>query len=313
MTHNLGFFHRLGIIIIEVLLFPITRLPRPLVRALASTLGTLSYYVLARRRKIATTNILRVQEAGALPKSLKGAKVARRSFGYLALTILDTLILHQRGFRYFKKRYSLEGRENMDEATGLASAKGVGLILLTAHIGNWELSPHVMREEFGLNLLTVGRTRDSKIIDELMISTRKSTGCTFVYKKDGVREMLKALKRGEAIGTLYDQAAMSKRESAPLEFMGRLAYTNMGPVRLGQKTGSILVPLFASRLKDINVFKIFPPIVPPNEPDGDWSLVTAQKLNDILEEFIRMNPEEWLWVHRRWKTPDGLEKDPRSF
>jgi KDO2-lipid IV(A) lauroyltransferase len=304
---------RLAVMALTALVFPLTILPLSFLWGLSRVLGSLAHLLLKRRRLIAVGNIERVIEAGFLPRSLDARKISLKAFQNLSLTILESLRLYVWGFGPFKDRYVFLGEEHALAAKKIAGERGGGIVFLTAHIGNWELAPHAVGQSFGVKILSVGRTQGSRIIDHMMIKTRISSGGSFVFKDRGAREMLRTLRSGGAIGSLYDQAAMLEREAAPLTFMGLPAHTNLGPVKLAFKTGSVLLPLFGRREGNRHVFELFPPIPPSDEPGEEVILKAAQSLNDVLGDFIARYPEEWLWGHRRWKTPEGLKSDPRSF
>jgi KDO2-lipid IV(A) lauroyltransferase len=338
---KLNTLERLAVLAITVLVFPLTIVPRVILRGLSWLLGSLAYLVLKRRRLIAVGNMEKVREAGFLPESLDPKKTTLKAFRNLSLTLLESFSLYAWGFKPFKMRYSFLGEDHARAALARAKERGGGVVFLTAHVGNWELAPHAVGQSFGVNILSVGRSQGSKIIDYMMIKARVGSGGSFVFKDQGAREMLRTLRSGGAIGSLYDQAAMLEREAAPLTFMGLPAFTNLGPVKLALKTGSVILPLFGRREGDRHVFELFPPIDPParakgepkgepkgdpqGEPQGepqvdegedsgeDFVLNAAQRLNDVLGDYVQRYPEEWLWGHRRWKTPEGLKTDPRSF
>jgi KDO2-lipid IV(A) lauroyltransferase len=300
----------------SALMFLPAWLPLGVLRALGRMCGTLAYALLPRRRRIARVNVERTKAAGFLPCGVDAARTARRSFGAVAMTFLEGIVLLKRGLGPFRGRWRLEGRENAERALELSGASGRGTVFLTAHMGPWELSPHVMRAEFGFSMAVVGRGQGGGVLESLMVESRTGTGNTFVFKDRGAREMLSILRRGGRIGTLIDQAAVVKREGAELRFMGRPARTNLGPYKLAARTGAAVVPLFARREGGEYVIEIFPPMEPParrDDPGDGWPAEAAQKVNDLLGAQIRLRPHEWMWGHRRWKTPEGIRTDPGFF
>jgi KDO2-lipid IV(A) lauroyltransferase len=311
-TVHLGFFPYLGVLLSKIPIFTLSLLPTKVQHALGDFLGSLSFRLCSRRRKIALGNISRVQERGFLPEGASPKEIALHSFRSLSRTFLEILVLYRKGFSAFEKDIRVEGKNHMEEAMALANQRSVGLILLTGHMGNWELAPHVMHKEFGLAVYSIGRTQGSLMVDHLLLTTR-SRGGGFIFKDQGARSMLKVLKAKGTLGTLVDQAAMLEREGAPLTFLGLPAYTNLGPMKLSEKTGALLVPLFGRREGGAHVFKIFPAIVPPQEGGEGFVLHAAQEVNDILGGEVSSHPGDWMWSHRRWKTPEGLRKDPFSF
>jgi KDO2-lipid IV(A) lauroyltransferase len=297
----------------RALLFLPTRLPLGVLRALGGFFGSVLYFLMARRRRIARVNVERARDAGFLPQDVVPSLIARRSFGTVAKTILEAAVLWQRGLEPFKGRWRILGREGVEEALELARSRSTGVIFLAAHTGPWELSPHVVRREFGIRVAIVGRGQGGGALDRFMVESRTGTGNTFIFKDKGAREMLKALRAGDCLGTLADQAAVVEREGAELMFMGRPARTNLGPFKLAAHAGAPLLPMFGRREGGIYVFEIHPFLEPPDEPDGSWAAKAAQEVNDLLGEEVRARPSEWMWSHRRWKTPEGMKTDPGFF
>jgi KDO2-lipid IV(A) lauroyltransferase len=308
-----GFFIRLTLRLIKISLHPISWLPPKALNFLGGLAGGLFFRILKRRRVISISNMERAKDALFLPQDLDPAVTAKESFKTVAKTILESLAFQGRGMAYFKGRYSFQREEILTETLQQAKTRGTGLILLTAHMGNWELLPQAIRENFGLKIVTIGRTQGSVLVDSLIIETRTQTGNGFIFKDSGARDMLRVLKGGGVIGTLIDQAAIVEREGAILSFMGRKAHTNLGPVKLSAKTGAALVAVFARREGLNHVFEFQKAITPLIHPEGDWVLQAAQSLNDSLGAFIQRYPGQWMWGHRRWKTPEGIREDPDFF
>jgi KDO2-lipid IV(A) lauroyltransferase len=310
----LGILDRLGLALASALVFPVAMLPKSALRRLSRLVGRLVFLLFKKRRLIAVRNIEMAKESGFLPEELDSTKTAKAAFENLAHTIGEAMCLHARGFKPFEKSFRIEGAERVTEAKARSRETGAGILFLTAHMGNWELLPHAVSRTLDIKVAVVGRRQGSKILDRMIEKVRTGPGTSFIFKDGGAREMLTVLRGGGALGTLVDQAAMVGRESVPLSFMGRLAYTNVGPFKLGQRTGAIMIPLFCRREGDLHVFEIKEPIYPGDEPrDEAFSLRTAQLLNDILGETVKKHPAEWLWCHRRFKTPGGAKNDPYQF
>jgi KDO2-lipid IV(A) lauroyltransferase len=266
-------------------------------------LGGWAFYRLSRRRRsIALDNIQKAKENGALPSDVDTADVALKSFRNLGRTTAEAFCLLHRGVGYFRDGCDFE---NWEPIPGILeeSARGKrGLVFLTAHAGNWELSPAALTDRFGFKMSVVGRTQ-GRLSDEVLIRLRSLAGGEFIYKDGGARAMLATLKSGGALGTLFDQAAVVGPGSALLTFMGRPALTTTAPLRLAAKTGSTVIPLFCRRQGDRHVIEFARPLVPPQGYDRDWVIEKAQGLNDTLADFIRRHPDQWMWSHRRWKMP----------
>jgi KDO2-lipid IV(A) lauroyltransferase len=225
---------------------------------------------------------------------------------------LESLYLLHQGVGYFQGSYAFIDQDLARDALEIGRRENRGLIFLTAHVGNWELSCQVVPLFFEFTINVVGRTQ-GPLADALLIRLRASGGHGYIFKDGGARAMLKVLRSGGVLGTLFDQSALVGAEGVPLNFMGRPALTTLAPLKLAAKTGAIVVPLFGRREGTFHYFKIFPYLTPPARADQNWPLQTTQALNDLLAGFVREFPDQWMWGHRRWKSQEGVKADPRYF
>jgi KDO2-lipid IV(A) lauroyltransferase len=182
-----------------------------------------------------------------------------------------------------------------------AMAQGKGLLFATAHLGNWELSA------FAHALLTapmhvVVRPLDNPLIDALVARRRTMSGNKLIEKKNFARGILQALAANEAVGILIDQNA-SLDTGVFVDFFGIPACAGAGFARLAAHTGTAVIPGFALWSESERRFVLrFYPEVPIS---GDIQQDTA-RIHAVLECVIREYPDQWLWIHRRWKTrPPG--------
>jgi KDO2-lipid IV(A) lauroyltransferase len=190
-----------------------------------------------------------------------------------------------------------EGFEHFEQA----KARGRGVLFATGHLGNWELSAHshgLMAEPMHV----VVRPLDNARLDDLVESRRRLSGNHVITKKDAARNILRALHANEAVGILADQNTMMN-EGVFVDFFGVLACTNPALLRLAAHSGAAVIPGFAlwSENEQRYVLRFYPPV----EVTGDATRDT-QRLHGVIEQVIRAHPEQWLWIHRRWKTrPPG--------
>lgn len=186
-----------------------------------------------------------------------------------------------------------EGLENYTRA----KARGKGVLVATAHFGNWELSAfaHALMTE-PMNVIV--RPLDNRRIDALVERRRALSGNRLIEKKDAARAILRALGDGEAVGILIDQNS-SAAEGVFVDFFGMKACANAAFVRIAARTGAAVVPGFAvwSGSEEKYVLKFLPEIPMTGDARED-----TQRLQAALEEAIRSAPGQWLWIHRRWKT-----------
>jgi KDO2-lipid IV(A) lauroyltransferase len=190
-----------------------------------------------------------------------------------------------------------EGLENYLQA----KKAGRGVLVATAHFGNWELSAfaHALMTE---PMHVMIRPIDNPAIDRLVEEHRQRSGNHLIVKKDGARTVLRALQQNEAVGILIDQNT-SLEEGVFVSFFGTQACANTAFAKIAARTGSAVVPGFAvwSEPEQLYVLRFYPPV----EIKGDAS-VDTQRIHSVLETVIRQHPGQWLWIHRRWKTrPPG--------
>jgi len=192
-----------------------------------------------------------------------------------------------------------DGLENFKAA----QARGRGVLVATAHFGNWELSA------FAHALMTapmhiVVRPLDDPRVDALVEQRRALSGNRIIEKKDAAREILRALKSGGAVGILIDQNT-SLDEGVFIDFFGKKACAGSAFVKLAHHSGAAVVPGYALWSEDERRYVLrFDPEI---EMTGDVQQDT-QRIHTHLESVIRKHPDQYLWIHRRWKTrPPGEE------
>lgn len=182
-----------------------------------------------------------------------------------------------------------------------AQARGKGVLVATAHLGNWELSA------FSHALMTapmhiVVRPLDNPRLDAFVEKRRALSGNHVIHKKEAAREILRALAAGDAVGILIDQNT-TPAEGVFIDFFGRKACAGTAFVKFAHHTGAAVVPGYAlwSESEKKYILRFDPEI----EMSGDIPADT-QRVHAALEGVIREHPDQWLWIHRRWKTrPPG--------
>ena len=190
-----------------------------------------------------------------------------------------------------------EGLENFQSAL----ARGRGVLVATAHLGNWEFSAYAHALMTG-PMHVVVRPLDNSRLDELVEQRRALSGNHIISKREAARDILRALKAGEAVGVLIDQNTMPE-EGVFIDFFGVKACAGSAFVKLAHHSGAAVVPGFAlwSEAERRYLLRFYPAI----EMTGDVQQDT-QRIHAHLESVIREYPDQWLWIHRRWKTrPPG--------
>jgi len=185
-----------------------------------------------------------------------------------------------------------------------AKARGKGVLFATGHLGNWELSAfaHALLTE---KMSIVVRPLDNPLLDDLVETRRALSGNQLLSKRDFARAILQALKDNEPVGILVDQNSAGDN-AAFVPFFGKLACTNLTFAKLAARSGAAVIPGFAvwSEQERRYVLRFYPEV----EMAGDAVEDTA-RIQRSVETAIREYPDQWLWIHRRWKTRPAGERD----
>lgn len=210
---------------------------------------------------------------------------------------------------YAFARFPRLNRENISEwirYEGLenylnAKKAGKGVLVATAHFGNWELSAfaHALMTE---PMHVMIRPLDNPRLDRLVEHYRRRSGNRLIEKRDSARTVLRALQQNEAVGVLIDQNT-ALQEGVFVDFFGTPACANTGFVKIAARTGAAVIPGFAVWRDDERryVLRFYPQVPMTGDPRADTA-----RLHAVLEGVIREHPGQWLWIHRRWKTrPPG--------
>jgi len=215
------------------------------------------------------------------------------------------------------ERYTQENTANLIRYEGLerflaAEAKGKGVLILTGHLGAWEVSSFyhsLMGHPMGM----VIRRLDNRVLDEFVNRIRCLHGNRVSHKDDFARRLLMAMRRGETVGILMD-TNMTPPQGVFVDFFGKTACTGSGLARVALKTGAAVVPGFLlwEEAEGRYVLHFGEEIEPVLTGDAEADvLALTQRCTGVIEDWVRRYPGQWLWIHRRWKTrPDGTrEKD----
>ena len=271
------------------------RLPLRVAQRLGAGLGRLAYWILPGRRRVALDNLTLVYGEALAPADR--TRVARQCFEHLGMTTLECCRL------FFGPTERLFGRVrgHGTEHIGQALARGRGIFFLTGHFGNWELLA-AAHGHAGFGLSVVVRPLDNPYLDALIARARERSGLRAIPKRDAVSGVRAALARGECIGILLDQDA--GRDGVFVPFLGHPASTSRALAILAIKTRAPVVPAFIHRRPDGSHELVLDPEIPlaiTGDLDHDIEVNTA-RYSEALERHVRAHPEQWFWVHRRWKS-----------
>ncbi len=280
--------------------------PRRPGRRILSVLGALAFYIDAKHRRIARTNL--TIAFPDLPQKERD-RIARRSFQNVAQNLLEVAKLGSlTGSRIASvARYDSECGLNNFEA---ARARNRPILYLTGHFSAWELLPaaHAL---YGHPLSFVTRPLDIAPLERYLVRVRQACGNVVISKKNAARHILASLKRGESVGILADHNTITL-EGEFIEFFGLPAPTTTSLALLAMRTGATVLPGYLTPFRNGYYWiKFLPPLDLLRSGDRDRDVRTNTRLlNEVLERIVREQPESWLWGHKRWKyQPAGNPQD----
>lgn len=277
-------------------------LPVSSLQWLGRRLGDLVFLSLPGRRRIARENL-----ALAFGHELNAEQLdalCRQTFEQLGMTFVEVLGFLIPAPTFPLARIRVEGLEHLRAAM----ERGKGVLLLTAHFGNWELlaAAHVLS---GYSLSVVARPMDSPPLDRLVTRFRRQSGFEIIAKRRSLPEVIDALRRHRMVAILLDQN-VTRREGVFVPFFGRLASTSKGLALLALRTDAPVVPIFIRReAPGHHRIMIEPEIPPPRTGDREKDVLAfTAAFTRSVEEVVRRWPAQWFWVHRRWKTRPEEER-----
>ncbi len=270
--------------------------PRRLSLFLGANLGKLAYLVLPEARQTVFKNL-----ETAFPNLETNAcrKISLKVFESLGQNSADAVRLQKMSREEINEIVETEGMKHFDEAYRL----GRGVMAVTGHIGNFELLAAYFSLR-GYKVSVIGRELYDPRLDKLLIQSRERMGVQNISSAISVKEVIRALNSGRALGVLMDQDS-SRVRGIFVNFFGRLARTPVGPVILALKLNCPVVPMAIIQTKK-NKYRIIvrPEIKPLPDKSRDENIVyLTQRCTDFLEKIIREYPEQWVWMHKRWRTP----------
>jgi KDO2-lipid IV(A) lauroyltransferase len=274
-------------------------MPQQLARMVCELLAALSYAFWPRLRRVGMFN-LRI----AFPEwnDKQRRKVLFAEFRNLGRMLADFAHFPHLTRENIEHLIIYDGFENYDEAR----KKEKGIIFLTAHFGNWELGSFA-HGVYGYPCNFVVREMDNPLMDRLINGYRCASGGHAIEKREFARKTLRAFERNEAVGILMDQNMLAG-EGTFVDFFGLPASTTTGPARVARKTGAPIIlglVIWDSKLKKYRLRFDRIDWIKVQDPEKEIEMNTANFTRRI-EDYIRRYPDQWLWVHRRWKTrPHG--------
>ncbi|MFZ0807532.1 MAG: lysophospholipid acyltransferase family protein [Candidatus Sulfotelmatobacter sp.] len=275
-------------------------LPRRWSRTLAIALAHMVYLLHFRLRQVGMRNLEMVFPEKSIAER---KRILRGEFTTLGRQLAEMCQFPRYTRENIDDVVVYDGLENFKQAY----ARGKGVLFLTAHFGGWELSAFA-HSLHGHWLHVVMRPMDNPYLDRLIQSYRTMHGNKTVAKDDFVRGLLAAMKAGETVGILMD-TNMTPPQGVFVDFFGIQACTASGLARIALRTDAAIVPGFTIWDEKLQKYRLrFDPMLKlARTGDLDDDIVAnTQMFTKVIEDYVRQYPEQWLWVHRRWKTrPEG--------
>lgn len=281
--------------VIEKFLRVLGLLPRSWASRTGSSLGHMAILMDRKHRKIVYGNLS--SAFGDTKTSAEIRLLARQVFENLGKLMFEIGWALRLERKQFERHFRLVGLSNLQAAF----KKGKGVLALTAHVGNWELLTNIAAMT-GYPLSIVVRPLDFGPLEAFFTAFRTRFGGNLIPTKYSMRAVLRSLKKRHMVAMLLDQN-VDWYDGVFVHFFGRLACTNKGMALLAMKTEAPVVPVFLVRDKLGFRAEFGPeiPLVKTGDKTKDIEMNT-QQYNDVIETFIRRYPDQWFWVHQRWKT-----------
>jgi len=275
-------------------------MPRAVARGMCIGVSLMIYCIYGRLRRVGMRNL-----DLAFPEKTQQEKqrILRGVFVSLGRLLAEFCLFPRYTRANVEKLAIYDGFEHFAEA----KARSRGVIFLTAHFGGWEISSFA-HSIYGHPMNIIVRPLDNRYLNAMVERYRNMHGNRTLSKQDYARGLLKLLRQGEVIGILMD-TNMTPPQGEFVDYFGIPACTATGIARVASHTGASVVPAFCVWDESIGKYKIcFEPavdLVNTGNPDAD-AITNTAAFTKVIERYARQYPDQWLWVHRRWKTrPPG--------
>lgn len=225
---------------------------------------------------------------------------------YQCLSLNQLELLRAAGGRdeELAQRFDVSGREHVEAAR----AAGNGVLILTAHLGNWDLMAILASRCLGYPLVILSKDMRNPGVNAFWMEARRNLGVRILPSKGSYRNCLRTLRANELLAFILD-VNRPGRDGVFVDFFGRPASTSPGLAHLSAVTGAPVVPVYMHRLPDgRHHLEAHPAFAPPPDRSEEAILNATQRYTRSIEDAVRRYPEQWLWLHKRWKNqppPDG--------
>ena len=275
--------------------FVLSLLPMSVGYRIADGLGEAAFGLLGRERQKTLTHLEIAFGKEKSPQEIR--KIGRGVFQNLARNLIELIHFPKINASNIDRFVTLQGREKLDAVL----KRGRGGILLVSHLGNWELLAATLHLKGYGGKIVARKIRDENY-DRLLNRLRREKGMEVVYRDDSPRKLLQPLRENRFLGILADQDVDSV-SGVFVDFFGRPAYTPKAPVQFAMAAGCPIIPCFILRENGHHTLIVEDPIETISTGDKQKDLIdNTRRWSVLTESYIRRYPDQWVWMHRRWKT-----------
>ncbi|MFO7883787.1 MAG: lysophospholipid acyltransferase family protein [Desulfobacteraceae bacterium] len=265
-------------------------------RCLGRILGSVWFALDRKHRHLCLDNL---NHAFAKEKSQQEIKrIARNVFNNTAAMVFEHARFYRIGPEKAAFMMNVRGLDNLNQAY----AKEKGVICFSAHLGNWELATSIAVIS-GFPFSVVYKTIEYPPFDRYITDRRNDTGCTMLPLHNALDQIRRCLADGGIAGLIVDQNTRKRHQAVFVDFMGRKASAASGPAKLALSTGAPVVPVFFFKENNTYTLEILPelPLIKTGDHAKDIFENTRQ-YHSLIESYVRKYPDQWFWLHNRWRT-----------
>lgn len=270
-------------------------IPRSHLVLLGKGLGIIAFVIAHRHRRIVSSNLKFIHPRWSRNRIQKLSRDIFKNFGIAILEILQLACMSREDIL---RKVKLKGEQHLTHA--LKESKGI--IIISAHIGNWEMAPLFVSNYFRKHVVSVARHVRFKVLDRWIYGLRTRFGNTIIDKKKALPAMARALKKGDILGILIDQGT-KRSEGVEVEFLGQTTTATPVAALLARRFDVPVLPCYCVREPGAYLKVILEPsldLVKTDDLRAD-SRNNTQMMTEAIEKAVKAYPEQWFWFHKRWK------------
>lgn len=287
--------YKLQIAFIKLILVFFQKLPEKTALNAGRNLGLFWFHIIRYRRNLVFDNLKKAYRDEKNEEEIY--QIARKNFIHYGINLIEFLRLPKLQPEDFSQKINILDTKSIE--TALKKRKGV--IAILGHYGNWDMAA-IAQAYAGFDCHIITKTAKNKSIDEFWQNIREEKGVHFLPKKNSIFTIFRLLKKNKIVVMIFDQH-MGGNKGIKVNFFNRPASTMRGVALIAMKTGTPVVPVYIWREKGIHYYKTGPEIPLEKGASKEETIRrSTQKYNDTLEAFVRMHPEQWTWIHKRWKV-----------